>query len=205
MCPSFRVTHEEQHSTRGRAHLLEEMLTASVITKGWKDEAVHEALSLCLACKGCKGDCPMNVDMATYKAEFLSHHYRGRLRPRAAYAMGLIFRWARLASAAPRIANFFGQTWPFATLAKKLAGVAPQRTLPRFAPETFRAWFRRRGARGDGARPVLLWPDTFTNHFHPEIAKAAVAALEAAGATVRIPPRVLCCGRPTSFPRALRC
>ncbi len=105
MCPSYRATMEEKHSTRGRAHLLFEMMRGDVIRDGWKSEEVFDALDLCLSCKGCKGDCPVNVDMATYKAEFLSHYYENRLRPRHAYAMGWIHRWARLASHAPRLAN----------------------------------------------------------------------------------------------------
>src|SRR5213079_266966 len=109
MCPSYRVTLEEMHSTRGRAHLLFEMMQGNPLEGGWKNEAVHEALDLCLACKGCKGDCPVNVDMATYKAEFLSHYYAGRLRPRHAYAMGLIYWWARLAAYAPGLVNFLGR------------------------------------------------------------------------------------------------
>src|SRR5207248_11547020 len=96
MCPSYMVTREEMHSTRGRAHLLFEMLKGEPIKDGWKSEHIHDALDLCLACKGCKGDCPVNVDLATLKAEFLSHYYEGRLRPRSAYAMGLVHFWARL-------------------------------------------------------------------------------------------------------------
>jgi FAD/FMN-containing dehydrogenase/Fe-S oxidoreductase len=144
MCPSYMVTHEEIHSTRGRARLLFEMLESDVVTKGWRDEAVHEALDLCLACKGCKNECPVNVDMATYKAEFLAHYYDGRLRPRAAYAMGWIYWWARLASHLPRVANFFSQTWPFSSAAKWVAGISPHRRLPPFATETFVHWFRHR-------------------------------------------------------------
>ena len=154
MCPSYMVTREEKHSTRGRAHLLFEMLNGEVLTDGWKSEAVKEALDLCLACKGCKGDCPVNVDMATYKAEFLSHYYEGRLRPRHAYAMGLIYWWARLASLAPGVANFFSQT-PGAARRRQVAGRhrPAAAACPPFAPQTFKDWFRRRGAaqRGQAA------------------------------------------------------
>src|SRR6185295_1827511 len=115
-----------------------------VLTGGWKEEAVREALDLCLACKGCKSDCPVGVDVATWKAEFLSRYYRGRLRPAAAYSMGLVDRWARLASAAPGLANFVAQSPGLSPLVKALAGIAPERRLPRFARETFRAWFARR-------------------------------------------------------------
>lgn len=198
MCPSYLATREEKHSTRGRARLLWEMLNGDVLTDGWKSEAVHEALDLCLACKGCKGDCPVNVDMATYKAEFLSHYYEGRMRPRHAYSMGLIPWWARLASQAPILANLAGQTPIVRDLLKVVGGIAHQRRLPRFAHQTFRDWFRRRTppAVKANAPAVILWPDTFSNHFHPDIAKAGVEVLEAAGYRVRIPRTHLCCGRP---------
>jgi Fe-S oxidoreductase len=127
MCPSFMVTREEMHSTRGRARLLFEMLQGEVLRDGWREEAVKEALDLCLSCKGCKGDCPVNVDMATYKAEFLSHYYKGRLRPMAAYTMGQIHWWSRFAALAPRIANFYTQAPGFRDVVKRLAGIAPQR------------------------------------------------------------------------------
>ena len=197
MCPSYMVTREEMHSTRGRARLLWEMMNGELRTEGWKSEPVKQALDLCLACKGCKGDCPVNVDMATYKAEFLSHYYEGRVRPRHAYAMGWIYWWARLASQAPAIANFFSQTPVLRDVAKWLGGIAPQRRMPAFAPQTFKAWFRRRQpqARSDSP-PVLLWADTFTNYFHPEVAKAGVEVLESAGFQVWVPEASLCCGRP---------
>jgi FAD/FMN-containing dehydrogenase/Fe-S oxidoreductase len=196
MCPSYMVTREEKHSTRGRARLLFEMLRGEAITDGWRDEHVRDALDLCLACKGCKGDCPMNVDMATYKAEFLSHYYAGRLRPRAAYAMGLIHWWARGAALAPGVANALARNRVVGGALKWMAGVAPQRTLPAFAPETFRHWFQARDGWRPGGDPVVLWTDTFSDHFFPDTARHAVAVLEAAGCRVEIPPRVLCCGRP---------
>jgi FAD/FMN-containing dehydrogenase/Fe-S oxidoreductase len=195
MCPSYMVTREEQHSTRGRARLLFEMLQGDPLSRGWRDGHVRKALDLCLACKGCKGDCPVNVDMATYKAEFLSHYYARRLRPPSAYALGLVAWWARLASLAPGLVNLGLQTPAVATLAKRLAGIAPARRIPAFAPQTFTAWFRRRPPRAAAER-VVLWPDTFNNHFFPETARAAVTVLEAAGFGVEIPSRPLCCGRP---------
>src|SRR5262249_51330156 len=123
MCPSYQATRNEKDSTRGRAHLLFEMLKGETIHDGWKSEEVKDALDLCLACKGCKNDCPTNVDMATYKAEFLSHYYEGRLRPVHAYAFGLIEHWAKIASWAPRLVNFFTQTPGLGHLAKWAAGV----------------------------------------------------------------------------------
>lgn len=196
MCPSFMVTHEERHTTRGRAHHLWEMLNGEVITDGWRDKSVKEALDLCLSCKGCKGDCPVNVDMATYKAEFLSHYWEGRLRPRHAYAFGLIDQWARLASVAPGFVNLFTQMPVLDTLAKKVAGMPLGRQIPAFAPETFKSWFRKRGPRNQGQRRAILWPDTFNNYFFPETAQAAVEVLEHFGYQVEVPMQHLCCGRP---------
>ncbi len=144
MCPSYQVTREEKDCTRGRAHLLFEMMNGEVLTDGWKNEAVKDALDLCLACKGCKGDCPVNVDMATYKAEFLSHYYEGRLRPRYAYSMGWIYWWARLAAYLPGVANFFSQTPGLRDVAKWVGGIDPRRSMPPFARQTFKAWFRER-------------------------------------------------------------
>jgi FAD/FMN-containing dehydrogenase/Fe-S oxidoreductase len=196
MCPSFRVTGEEQHSTRGRAHLLWEMTKGETIRDGWRDEHVKESLDLCLACKGCKSDCPVGVDVATYKAEFLSHYYEGRSRPRSAHAFGNIATWARLASVAPSLANLATQTPLLRDLAKFMAGMPRERSIPAFARETFRAWFRRRKSRNSDGAPVLLWPDTFNNYFLPDTAKAAVDVLEAGGFNVRLPKAGLCCGRP---------
>ncbi len=196
MCPSYMATHEEMHSTRGRARLLFEMLQGDPLAGGWRDDHVKEALDLCLSCKGCKGECPINVDMATYKAEFLAHYYKGRLRPRAAYASGLIYWWSRIASSMPATANFFTQTPGLSSLAKFAAGYSQERTIPPFAPQTFKHWFARRRRQNAGKPQVILWPDTFNNHFTPDIAKAAVDVLEDAGYQVRVPRKSLCCGRP---------
>jgi FAD/FMN-containing dehydrogenase/Fe-S oxidoreductase len=212
MCPSYMVTREERHSTRGRARLLFEMLQGEVITDRWRSAEVREALDLCLSCKACRHECPVQVDMATYKAEFLFHHHAGRLRPRIAYATGLVRWWLSLASAVPgvpalvnRIASgrFTGR------LLKALGGIAPERPLPALARRPFRKTFRRRrGAPGTGSgadsRPrVVLWPDTFHDHFLPEVLDSAVTVLEAAGFEVVLPPAQpggrpggLCCGRP---------
>ncbi len=197
MCPSYRVTQEEMHSTRGRARLLFEMLEGAPLKDRWKSQAVKDALDLCLACKGCKGECPVNVDMATYKAEFLSHYYEGEPRPVWAYAFGLIHWWARLGSPFARIVNAVTQTPGLADAAKALARIAPQRSIPPFAEQSFRDWWRRRGARPNpGGPPVILWADTFNTYFHPDTARHAVEVLEAAGYDVTIPERLLCCGRP---------
>jgi len=196
MCPSYMATHEEMHTTRGRARLLFEMLRGDPLRRRWRNETVKEALDLCLSCKGCKGDCPVNVDMATYKAEFLAHYYKGRLRPAHAYAFGLIHRWARLASTAPRLANLFSQSFLFGGLTKWVIGIAAERKLPAFADQDFKTWFSKHRRRNGGHAPVVLWPDTFNNYFHPHVAQAAVEVLEDAGFSVEVPEQDMCCGRP---------
>lgn len=198
MCPSFQATREEMHSTRGRAHLLNEMLRGEELGGGWKNEHVKDALDLCLSCKGCKHDCPVSVDMATYKAEFLSHYYEGGARPVTSYAFGMIDRWAAMASKAPALANLFTQTPGLAQLAKSLAGLSQHRPIPVLAPQTFKDWFvkRARNQRDRGYRKIILWADTFNNYFLPHTAQAAVEVLEDAGYSVEVPRQHLCCGRP---------
>ncbi|MGH2649220.1 MAG: FAD-binding and (Fe-S)-binding domain-containing protein, partial [Ginsengibacter sp.] len=196
MCPSYMVTREEKDSTRGRARMLFEMHEGDVTKNGWKDERVKESLDLCLACKGCKGDCPVNVDMATYKSEFLAHYYKGRLRPRTAYAFGWIYWWSRLASLMPGIANFMMHAPLVSNITKAIAGVAPQRKMPKFSSITFRDWFKKRHKKYGGKTKVILWADTFNNFFLPETLVAGVEVLEAAGFNVMIPKQSLCCGRP---------
>jgi FAD/FMN-containing dehydrogenase/Fe-S oxidoreductase len=199
MCPSYQVTREEKHSTRGRARLLFEMLDGhgdGPIKDGWRSTEVRDALDLCLACKGCKSDCPANVDMATYKAEFLWHHYRHRLRARADYALGWLPVLARLVqrAGAARAVNTAARIRPLRRLATGAAGLE-DRTLPTFAAQTLQQWWARRGPGPEGPRgTVMLWPDTFTNYFHPEVGRAAVAVLEAAGWQVSVPDQQLCCG-----------
>jgi FAD/FMN-containing dehydrogenase/Fe-S oxidoreductase len=198
MCPSYMVTLEEKHSTRGRARLLGEMIRGETIAEGWKSEEVKEALDLCLACKGCKGECPVQVDVATYKAEFRSHYYEHHFRPRSAHTMGQIHFWARVAALAPGIANFLSHAPLARSIARFIADVHPERSMPLFARETFQQWFRNRErqAQQENRPRVLLWPDTFNNFFHPQTAQAAVTVLEAAGFQVEIPRQNLCCGRP---------
>jgi FAD/FMN-containing dehydrogenase/Fe-S oxidoreductase len=220
MCPSYRATGDEMHSTRGRARLLFEMVSGEhrdgPIKDGWRSKEVLEALDLCLACKGCLSDCPVDVDMATYKAEFLSHHYAGRLRPAAHYTMGWLPRWARVARLAPRVVNGAIHTPGISAILKRVGGIDGARPLPWFAAERFTDWFRSRDrGRGRGrvnssdGQPdrgrldnspsapngdVVLWPDTFSNSFHPAVARAAVAVLEDAGYRVIVPDGELCCG-----------
>ncbi len=195
MCPSFMVTREEKHTTRGRARTLWEMLNGEEIG-GFRSEEAKEALDLCLSCKGCTSDCPVSVDMPTLKAEFLSHHYARRLRPRPAYAFGLIDQAARVASKLPAVVNFFTQTPPFDAVFKRAADVHPKRKIPPFAPVTLKSWFASRPSSNGGGRRVILWADTFTNYLEPEVGVAAVEALEQAGFHVVVPSGHLCCGRP---------
>jgi Fe-S oxidoreductase len=179
------------HTTRGRAHLLWEMLNGEELEL-WHSDAVDEALDLCLSCKGCTNDCPVNVDMPTLKAEYLSHRYKRRLRPRAAYAFGLIDQSARVASRVPALANALTRT----PLFKLAAGIHPERHVPDFAPVTLKRWFASRPLRNGGGKRVILWADTFSNYLEPEVGVAAVEALEDAGFHVVVPQGHLCCGRP---------
>ncbi|WP_020494804.1 FAD-binding and (Fe-S)-binding domain-containing protein [Sciscionella marina] len=192
MCPSYRATGQEQNSTRGRARLLFEMLNGEVITEGWRSPEVGAALDMCLGCKGCKTDCPVGVDMAAYKAEYLNRRYRGRPRPMSHYAMGALPQWLRLAARAPRMVNAVTGS-RFAPLLNRAGGLAPERAIPALAGWTLRQWWARRPARA-GGDTVLLWPDTFTNHFDPEIGQDAVAVLEELGYRVVLPQRPVCCG-----------
>jgi Fe-S oxidoreductase len=196
MCPSFQVLREEKHTTRGGARMFFEMLRGDITGDGWRDEDLYDALELCLSCKGCTHECPVNVDIPTLKAEFLAHYYEGRLRPRTAYAMGWIMYAARLASLAPSVANLARQA-PLVSRALKFAGgVAPQRQVPAFAATPFHRWFASHRPAHPEGEPVMLWPDTFNNHFKPETVIAAVRVLEDAGFRIMLPDRWVCCGRP---------
>ncbi len=194
MCPSYMATREEKHSTRGRAHLLWEMMQGKVITDGWRNEEVKEALDFCLSCKACKTECPVNVDMATWKAEFLGHHYQDRIHPLQHYLFGFMDRWASLAAIAPGLANLPMRIPGVSGLVKTIAGVAQQRTLPQFAGRSFRAEYRNRP--GGNGTPLLLWPDTWNNYFHPQVLGAAHEVLSSAGFQVQVPAKHICCGRP---------
>jgi len=195
MCPSYMVTLEEEHSTRGRAHMLAEALRGEVVRGGWNDEQVKASLDLCLSCKACKSECPTNVDIATYRAEFLSHYYEHHRRPLHAYAFGMVDRWLSLAAVSPMLANAMMQAPGLNSLVKKALDIAPERTVPRLAPASFRKLAARRGVNTSGG-DVILWVDTFNNSFHPETTEAALDVLTAAGCRVSIPKQSLCCGRP---------
>jgi len=194
MCPSWPATREEKDSTRGRARVLQEMLAPGGPVNGWRSPEVHEALDLCLSCKGCSSDCPTGVDMASYKSEVLHQSYRRRLRPRPHYTLGRLPRWADLAARAPRLVNAFLGNRLGGRLAKWGAGMDQRRDVPPFAPRTFRQqWADRPAATHEGA-PVALWVDSFTDHFDPDVALASAEVLEAAGYRVQVPGSDTCCG-----------
>ena len=215
MCPSYRATGAEMHSTRGRARLLFEMASGDVVDGGWRSPEVAEALDLCLSCKGCKRDCPVGVDMAAYKSEFLAQHYRGRRRPASHYSMGALPRWLRAVGALPApvvgALNAAARS-PLAGVVKRVGGIDPRRAIPPLARRPFTRDARRSCSRVapltsscssvtllQSAPPpprgrLLLWPDTFTNHFDPPVATAAVAVLESLGYAVELPDRPVCCG-----------
>jgi len=211
MCPSYRATGEEQHSTRGRAHLLWEMLSGALREEGFQSPAVHEALDLCLSCKACKSECPVQVDMAAYKSEFLAQRYKGRLHPLHHYIFGFADQLARYGSLAPALTNAI-LTGPLTSpLIKRIAGVARERQLPRLAPRTFQQSRRptmnlgapgplhsgtREGKQVDLPQSVLLWPDTWNNYYHPQSLQAAETVLSLAGFRVETPHGHICCGRP---------
>jgi FAD/FMN-containing dehydrogenase/Fe-S oxidoreductase len=195
MCPSYLATRDEKDSTRARARVLQELANGSLV-HGFGSREVSDSLDLCLSCKGCSSDCPAGVDMATYKAEALYQRYRRRLRPLAHYSLGLLPRWAGLAARTPRLANGLLALPLVGPIAKRLGGIDRRRPLPRFAPRTFKHWFgARRDVIGTSVGPgVLLWVDTFTNHFSPDIGRAAVQVLESAGYAVQVVEDSACCG-----------
>ncbi len=206
MCPSYRATGEEQHSTRGRARLLFEFASGRAGVDAAHADDVAGALDLCLSCKGCKRDCPVGVDMAAYKAEFLAQRYAGRRRPAAHYSLGWLPQWLRLVSRTRSAAllNWAARRRALAAVAKRIGGIAPERDIPALAGESFQAWFARRGPRAESPETLetaetpgprlLLWPDTFTNYLEPSIGRDAVAALEALGYRVEVPAQPVCCG-----------
>ncbi|WP_426246676.1 FAD-binding and (Fe-S)-binding domain-containing protein [Nocardioides sp. LHG3406-4] len=188
MCPSYLATRDEKDSTRGRSRVLQEALDGSLV-RGLKDPAVHEALDLCLSCKGCSSDCPTGVDMATYKSETLHQTYAGRRRPLTHYTLGRLPMWARLAAPVAPGLNRILRWRPLAAMARAGAGLDQRRSIPRFADRTL-----RRSVERVEAPDVWLWADSFTNHFLPESALAAIRVVESAGLRVGVIPEVACCG-----------
>ncbi len=196
MCPSYRATHDEKHSTRGRAKLFGELFQGETIVESWRSEDLFEALDLCLSCKGCATDCPTHVDMATYKAEFLHHYYSKRIRPRSAYAMGLLPWTGRVATRMPKLVNVVLHNRVSAAIIKWLGGISQQRDIPRFAPRSFRRGHLSVQLREERRPTVVFWPDTFTDLFLPERGRATVDVLRRAGERVAMPKEWACCGRP---------
>ncbi|AQA03751.1 FAD-binding oxidoreductase [Mycobacterium sp. MS1601] len=194
MCPSYQATREEKDSTRGRARVLQEMINGTDVRGGWRSPEVHEALDLCLSCKGCASDCPTGVDMAAYKAEVLHQSYRGRIRPASHYSLGWLPRWAKMAAVAPKLANAAMKVPGVGSAALAVAGVDHRRTIPAFAPQTFRSWFKGNVPAGGPGDEVLLFVDTFTNYFSPEVGIATVRVLQDAGYRPRLTERQECCG-----------
>ncbi|MCF8786236.1 FAD-binding and (Fe-S)-binding domain-containing protein [Rhodococcus ruber] len=195
MCPSYQATREEKDSTRGRARVLQEMINGTAVEGGWRSPEVHDALDLCLSCKGCSSDCPTGVDMAAFKSEVLHQSYRGRIRPASHYSLGWLPRWAKIAGYAPGVANAAMRIPGIGPLALSVAGVDRRRTIPPFAKQTFRSWFKAtehdRATTGD---PVMLFVDSFTNYFTPEVGHATVWVLEAAGYRPQLTDKQQCCG-----------
>jgi FAD/FMN-containing dehydrogenase/Fe-S oxidoreductase len=190
MCPSYLATREEKDSTRGRAHVLQDVVNG---TLGFDDPAVHDSLDLCLSCKGCARDCPTGIDMATYKSEVLSQKYRRKLRPRSHYALGQLPRWARLTP--PRLANTMLRSKTIGRLAKAAAGVDQRRSLPRFSEKPLRASYGRSATDSHAAKPdVWIWADSFTDRFAADTGRAAIELLESMGLTARVIPAQACCG-----------
>jgi FAD/FMN-containing dehydrogenase/Fe-S oxidoreductase len=212
MCPSFRATGEEKHSTRGRARLLWEMLAGALQEQGFQSHAVHEALDLCLSCKACKTECPVQVDMAAYKSEFLAQHYKGRMHPLHHYVFGFADKLARWGSMTPALTNALLNGRVTSPMIKRIVGVAQQRTLPRLATQSYQrnresalerhdlsraaSTPQDNGALAPEGQPVLLWPDTWNNYYHPQTLAAAESVLTQAGFRVESPRGHICCGRP---------
>ncbi len=196
MCPSYMVTRDEKHATRGRAHLLFEMMRGKEVNDAWKSKEVKESLDLCLACKGCLGECPVNVDMATYKAEYFAHYYKKHSRPRAAYTFGLIDKWAALGSNISGISNFFTQNKFLKGIVKTVGGIAPEREIPKFATTPFTKSYKGNSKNPDYKNSVILWPDTFNNYFFPEVLQAGEKVLRSGGFEIIVPEKKFCCGRP---------
>ncbi|MGV8857571.1 FAD-binding and (Fe-S)-binding domain-containing protein [Rhodoglobus sp.] len=217
MCPSYLATGDEKDSTRGRARVLQEMANGTLVAGGVNSPEVHDALDLCLSCKACASDCPAGVDMATLKAEVLHRRFDGKLRPRSHYFLGQLPRWARLLAPIAPLVNAMLRVPAVAHLTRWVGGVDARRPLPAFAPRAFRSSSEARALRAPNSRrstsrhspgqdpirnsapspqrpQVLLWADSFTDNFSPDIARATIRVLDAAGYEVLLPQRDVCCG-----------
>lgn len=194
MCPSYRATGREQDSTRGRARILQELANSRGTVSDWSDDAIHEALELCLSCKGCASDCPTGIDIGMYKSEVLHQTYRGKPRPRSHYSLGRLPRWTRLGSQVPALANFALSTPLLKDAALRAAGVDRRRGLPAFAGQTFRSWFADHETTGTAGKPVVVFVDSFSDAFDPAVGRATVEVLRRAGYAVSITGTDVCCG-----------
>jgi Fe-S oxidoreductase len=194
MCPSYQATREEKDSTRGRARVLQEMINGEVVRHGWRSPEVHQALDLCLSCKGCARDCPTGIDMAAYKSQVLDRRYRNRIRPRSHYALGWLPRWGRLITRArllPGLINFGTAAPGLRNLVRWTAGVDQRRRLPRFASVAARRRVTTPESKGD---PVVIWVDSFSDFFTGDAVSAAISVLAVAGYAPQVLQRPACCG-----------
>lgn len=205
MCPSFQATREEKDSTRGRANLLRLAITGQLGFSGFTDPHVHQVLDLCLECKACKGECPTNVDMARLKAEFLHQSHREQGPPLRNIAFGHVAELGRIGGALAPLSNAIARSAPARWINEKVLGIDRRRMPPAFARRSLGQRFRGYPQETEMARteprppgpPVLLFPDTFTNYFEPEVGEAAIAVIRSAGREVTLgPPGLRCCGRP---------
>ena len=197
MCPSYMVTLEDQHSTRGRANYMREILSGKVDASEFSGSSLYEVLDLCLECKGCKAECPSNVDMAKLKYEFLAHYNEKNGTPLRSKVFARIHSFGKMASKWPRFANTLMERPFVRKILDRYLGIDARRKLPPIAPQTFESWFKKRN-RSAIAAPVgkvVLFHDTFLDFNYPEIGKAATTLLEAAGYEVALANRK-CCGRP---------
>lgn len=196
MCPSYMVTMEEEHSTRGRANALRAVLTGRLAKKEFTSKRLHDVLDLCISCKGCKGECPTNVDMAKLKYEFLYHYHNAHGLPLRDRLFGNIATINKVGCALAPVSNWLGKALPVRWITQQLFGIASERNLPPFAKQTFTDWFKKR-PQNDGARAkkVVLFHDTFLTYNYPEIGMATVRLLEEAGYDIILPEKK-CCGRP---------
>ncbi len=194
MCPSFLASSDEKDSTRGRARVLQEMANGSLIGRDWRSAEVRDSLDLCLSCKACASDCPAGVDMAAYKTEVLHQSFKGRLRPMSHYVLGWLPRWARLAAPFAPLVNLALSFRPFQKAVLAIGGMDARRTIPAFAPRSFSRSRHTVTEPREGRPKVMLWVDSFSDNFSPNIARSAIAVLESAGFDVVVPDSAVCCG-----------
>lgn len=204
MCPSYQATGIEKYSTRGRAHLLHELVRGELLQDGWQDTDVADSMEHCLSCKACKSECPTQVDIASYKTEFMQQHYAERKRPLHHYVINRIGQWLPYLSKAPRTVNFLQRSF-MGTAAKQLLGLDTDKSLPALAKHNSMQWVQANCHDRDdhfywfGAKEapaVVLWNDTVNTHYRPAIAQSAIQLLVNTGKRVAVARQHFCCGRP---------